>query len=478
MRCRCGLVSLLILGWATSSFAADPIAWLPADVNAVARINVAELYKTPLAKKEGWLAKSMESFIHQDAFIPPGTTQIVIGAELDLSDTLAANRKYAVIVPEGHLTVDKLSDWLPGGVETISDRPAAPFGAGGYVLDCGDGCWLATTVSSRQSLSRWYREGAAASTWRIPRYLHRALRAKENTAQFVMAIDLQDNFSEARIRAELKDTDWIKSDAAMQNVAKTLEGVLGITFSINIDQDRTGTILVDFEKNTAVLKPILDKLVLAIRQRVGANSDEFDSWKWDVKGTQVIGTGLVSPGGGRKLLSILEPPSITHAISASAQATSEVTPEQKMGKTTLKYFKSIRVLLDDLQVTLKKSIDNHALYMERYARKIEELPRLNVDPILLDYAEKVSSSLRYQGQTQRMSLIKAGTENLQTWNSGSTWVGPYGWSAYRPNPGTANVIDAQANQEEKSVRFAEWKQIEEGLTVVRRKMTDKYQIEF
>jgi len=468
----------MVLGWTASSFAADPAAWLPGDVNAVARINVADLYKTPLAKKEGWIAKATESFIHQDAFIPPGTTQIVIGAELDLSDTLSADRKYTVIVPENHLTVDKLSDWLPGGVETISDRPAAPFGQGGYVLDCGDGCWLATNVSSRQSLSRWYREGAAATTWRIPRYLKRALMAKENTAQFVMAIDLQDNFSEARIRSELKETGWFKSDAVMQNVASTLQGVLGITLSINIDQDRTGKIVVDFEKETAVLKPVLDKLVVAIRQRVGVNSEEFESWKWDVKGTQVIGSGPVSAGGGRKLLSLLEPPSITHAISASTQAKVEETPEQKMGKTTLRYFKSIRVLLDDLQVNLKKSIDNDALYMERYARKIEELPRLNVDPTLLDYSEKVSSSLRYQGQTQRMSLIKAGTQNLQSWNSGSTWVGPYGWSAYRPNPGTANVIDAQANQEEKAVRFGEWKQIEEGMTSLRRKLTDKYQIEF
>ena len=57
----------IFAGFATIAVAADPVAWLPADINAVARLNVAEIYKTPLAKKEGWIKKATESFVQQDA---------------------------------------------------------------------------------------------------------------------------------------------------------------------------------------------------------------------------------------------------------------------------------------------------------------------------------------------------------------------------------------------------------------------------
>src|SRR5258708_5790484 len=80
-------------------------------------------------------------------------------------------------------------------------------------------------------------------------------------------------------------------------------------------------------------------------EQLGANTNAFHEWKWTVKGKQVIGEGPVSPGAGRRLLSVLDPPSITHAISASQ----EVKSEDKAGTTSLKYFKSVRILLDDLQ---------------------------------------------------------------------------------------------------------------------------------
>src|SRR5262245_38282684 len=102
-RSLCLACVALVMSLSTWSPAADPLAWIPSDVNAVARINVAEIYKTPLAKKEGWLKQATESFIQQEAFIPPGTTQIFLAANLDLSNNLASHGKYAVLVPEAQL---------------------------------------------------------------------------------------------------------------------------------------------------------------------------------------------------------------------------------------------------------------------------------------------------------------------------------------------------------------------------------------
>ena len=473
----------VVVGLAADVMAADPLAWLPAEINAVARINVAEIYQSPLAKKEGWIKKATESFIQQEAFIPPGTRQILIGAELDLSDNLMAHRKYAVLVPEAQLTLEKLSAWLPGGIETLSGKPAAQFGNDGYVVDVGDGCWLTTVSSSRQLMSRWLRNGPMPGGPQLSSYLRSALKAKENTAQLILAIDLQDNFSAQEIALQLKSTDWFGSESGAENAAKVLESIHGITIGISVGTERTGTATLDFGRDAAPLKPVLEKMIAAVMKRVGTSSEDVQEWKWSVKGSQVVGTGSVSPGGARGLLSIMDPPSITHAISASS-AVIETTPEDRMAKTSHKYCKSVQVLLDDLRATLNKERDNHALYFERYGRKIDDLPSLNVDVALLDYGAKVSSSLRYQGQSQRMHKINAGTRTQQSYGSN-------GYNGYYGNVGSYNsgndiysvaagsaTIGAEENQAAKSVRFAEWKQIEDGLVAVRRAMTAKYNIEF
>ncbi len=477
------LNSLLCAGtvfvFMSSASAADPVSWLPAEINAVVRVNVAEVYKTPLAKKESWLKQATESFIQQEAMIPPGVNQILIGANLNLQDNLSSDRKYTVLVPESQTTLEKLADWLPDGLEKIGDKQAAKFGHDGYVVDAGDGCWLATTETSRQQITRWLKAGPTKGGAQLSPYLKSALTTKANTAQLILAIDLQDNFSQGHLEEQLKGTDWFPSPSAAEKVAEVLASVYGITIGIAVDQARTGRVDLDFGKDAMPLKPVLEKLVEAILQRVGAASEDFSEWKWTVKGSRVTGTGPISPGGGMRLLSVLDPPSITHAISAST----EQATDNKVGRTSQKYCKSIRVVLDDLQKTLKNTKDNHALWFERYGRKIDDLPKLNVDPELLDYSAKVSSSLRYQGQVQRMSNIHAGTRTAQSganYTRAEGYVGPYGaYGWYKStDPQATNTIRTEENEAAKEVRFSEWKQIEDGLSAMRRKMTEKYQLEF
>ncbi len=298
-----------------------------------------------------------------------------------------------------------------------------------------------------------------------------------------MAIDLQDNFSAGPILDELKNTGWFSNDFSAKNASEILESIHGATLSFTVGTERTGNIVIDFGRDATSLKPIIEKLVAGVMSRLGASSDDIDGWKWTIKEGKVTGAGSVSPGGIRQVLSLMDPPSITHAISASA-APAEATPEDKMAKTTLKYCKSVQVLLDDLRSTLNKSKDNQALYFERYGRKVDDLPKLNVDPAMLDFGLRISSSLRYQGQTERMHKINAGTRKEQTYSSYASNayygnVGPYnsGWNSYSSVEGPA-VIGAEENQASKAVRFSEWKQIEDGLVAIRRAMTEKYKIEF
>jgi hypothetical protein len=461
------LTFLIVGGFAATVTAASPELWIPSNVNAVARVKVAEIYKSELARKEGWLKKATESFVQQEAFIPPGTDQIVIGAELDLANHMRSIHKYSVLVPDSQLTLEKLAPWFPNGIEKISGKSVVQFGNDGFVADVGDGCWLVSDSLSRQVLARWMRIGQVAGGNVMPAYLSRALSSKDNAAAHVlMVIDLQDNFTDQGIKAELKDAGWFKGESNLDSATKVLESVRGITIGMTVDKERTGTVTVEFGKETSILAPVLPKLVEAVLGRVGASSDEILSWKWTAKGNTITGTGAVSPGGARRLLSILEPPSLTNAIASESESAGQSAGDL-MAKTSLKYSKSVRVLLDDLGTKLEDFKRNPALYFERYARKMDDLPQLNVDPVLLDFGAKVSRSLRYQEQAVRMNNLNATTRQS------------YNVSGYADGIAYGNqIIGAESNQAKKGVQFSEMKQIEEGFLTVRRAMTEKYKIEF
>jgi hypothetical protein len=107
--------------------------------------------------------------------------------------------------------------------------------------------------------------------------------------------------------------------------------------------------------------------------------------------------------------------------------------------------------------------------MERYARKIDELPVLHVDEQLLDYGDKLAETLRVMSLSQRQAGIRAGvraTEGRGYYNDG------YDADAQR----------SQSKKEEMSVaydtRVQGWKLIDDAAADMRKAMTKKYGVEF
>ena len=479
--CMTLLTVSLITGLAANVLAADPIAWLPGEINAVAHINVADVYKTELAIKEGWLKKSTEAFVQQEAFVPPGTSQILIGADLEISSGLNASRTFSVIVPDKQMTLERLSTWVPARIETFAGKPLGDFGRNGYVADAGDGCWLTNSSSNRQMITRWLKTGLNPSGKQLSSYLKSALASKSNSVQVMLAIDLQDNFSGQALTEELKSKDWFKSAFDAETVGKVLETVQGITINIIVSDRAAGEVVVDFGIDTTPLKPVLDQLVAEIVEQAGISDSDVDGWKWITKGKQVFGSGPVSPGGGRRMLSILEPPSIAMAIASKpAEAADPANPDAELiKKVSLKYSKSIQVLLEDLRKELSATNRINTNVVLRYARKIDNVPTLNVDSALLDFSAKVSNSLRYQSQSIRMGNLNATSQKANSYGTAYYGANNNGFvGSYTAGPGVGISIDAENKQASRGVVYSEWKQIEDGLVALRRAMTEKYKVQF
>ena len=147
-----------------------------------------------------------------------------------------------------------------------------------------------------------------------------------------------------------------------------------------------------------------------------------------------------------------------------------------MRERSLTYFKSTQSLVSDLRKGLKDTSATSA-WMERYARRIDELPVLHVDELLIDYGDKLAETLRIMSVSKRQAGIRYGVR-ASSGDGGGYYDGyNYGGDAY------SQAADrSQAKKEEMAVasdtRVQGWQLIDDATADIRRTLTKKYEVEF
>jgi hypothetical protein len=162
------------------------------------------------------------------------------------------------------------------------------------------------------------------------------------------------------------------------------------------------------------------------------------------------------------------------------------------------YFGQVVSLIDDLRLKRSStefvSWNQVGTWFEKYARKIDRMPTLNVDPELLKYGAWVSSSMRDAesslkgiGPQSRLRQLEVPNQyNVQTYSVpiGVTEYGAYGWGGW-----SATEDLSARGQELAKVRTQERirgttsanttaQGIEQATGDMRRYLTQKYQMEF
>jgi hypothetical protein len=210
---------------------------------------------------------------------------------------------------------------------------------------------------------------------------------------------------------------------------------------------------------------------------LGLSSAELADWKVTLAGNSIRLQGELSTNAQRRVFSIIELPAVEMkdgAATGGPGGASSATPESETRDRSMAYFKSTQVLLDDLKKGLKDTKATSA-WMERYARKIDELPVLHVDELLLDYGDKLAETLRIMSLSKREAGIRYGVRATE---GGGYYDGYY----YGENAYTAAADRSQARKEEMAVasdtRVQGWKLIEDASADLRRTLTKKYGVEF
>ena len=241
----------------------------------------------------------------------------------------------------------------------------------------------------------------------------------------------------------------------------------GVQLSLTFTDTVQAELVIAFDRPVDPIRSTAKSLVIERLQEFGVSVDTLNKWQLESSTDRLTLSGALSDSGLRRVFSLLEVPKIP-----LSESNEQAKPDDSKGatvKASLAYFNNLQTLLDDLRKELNKSQHYHQVWLERYARKIDDLPILNVDKNLLDFAGTVSSSLRNQANARR-SASAASERVIAADAYNKAYYGSYGNQATAPAYLTRQAYSAE--------RFRSWQSIDDGIATIRRYLTETYGVEF
>ena len=283
--------------------------------------------------------------------------------------------------------------------------------------------------------------------------------------------------------------------------------IQGITLGISIDDSELGAIRVDFADSAEILAKVGKPLLLEILKNQGAMIDDFEKWEPSVTGNTFMLRGNLGEEGTRKLMSVMElPASMTHAVQMASSPGSSNEKNDKL-LATQQYWNSLNSLMTDLRDDHHfQSFGQGAIWYDKYARKIDRLPIMNVDPKLVDFGSTIAATFRNceaimqgVGMSSALRVSQTGGSGTSGYSNSSfggyrASMGTYGFTPYGPQAMGSGVSAMNASRQQqgrdiaiihteerskgaKSLRDI-WRQIDNQTAAMRKYLVNEYSANF
>lgn len=280
-----------------------------------------------------------------------------------------------------------------------------------------------------------------------------------------------------------------------------LSNIQGVRIGVRIGEQPTAKMVIDIDNDASPLASIAKPMLIQVLSDSGAMIDDFQSWTAQAKRKEISIAGKLSKTGLRELLSVIDSPASGDAASGVASVSPGDLPALQ-AKKSREYFRNVTSMANDLKDDMKnaKNLASTSMFCEKYAKRIDRLPILNVDDDLLQYSAFVASQLRQAAMSVKTMGIQTGVRSSQVPASGDyspsyggAVVTPYGTVygyRYGANGRYAQMAEVKAiGTERRAIRAEETgaaatdvqqirQAIVEATADIRRKMTQKYQVEF
>jgi hypothetical protein len=301
-----------------------------------------------------------------------------------------------------------------GYVDTAAGKPAAVCPNDVFCVEISDKIIGAVYPADRQLATFWLNQLRPGSASQPQDYLLTAVAGVGRETPVVLAIDLTDAVSEAAVRRllETEAPKWAGSLRGDNKAAAVLASVRGVTIRIGTlgGGGATGTIAVDFSQDVAPLAAVAKDMVCGVMADRGVSVPDMAQWEFTASGRALNGHGRLTVQGIGRLVEFLSPPAVSapgEPTEARTAAGSEAaSPKEAAAVASKAYFKSVSGNLDAFQAG--ESLSDSAAWLNRSAKRIDQLPAQGVDPDLLMWGADVSAKLR-----EAASILSAGQQRVK-----------------------------------------------------------------
>lgn len=493
------LLSSLIRPASAATFA-ELAKLLPDGANAVVIVNAEAIYSSPLGQREGLQKKYADGFEASPLILPPSAERGVMGSTLELS-TLRPDWEAAVMELSVNPSAADIARNRNGRTDWFAGTESTWLGSKFCILKFAPELFGVITPTTRQEAAQWAADVKAGTAGELAPYLAEVVaNADREAAAVVLAVDLAEAFTAASLQAAIEKAPEF-AGVAPADAAAILASVRGAKVGVSFGEAMIGRVQLDFANDVAPLAAMAKPVILKAVGEAGAMLPEFATWEVKVGPNSLALEGPLSEDGMRRIFSVL-------AIDAAAMeaqqpdraTTTTVSAADKtkaMGLASLRYFRGVSKYIDDIdRLQRAASLDQAVMWVENYARHVDNLPKRNVDPDLLQYGNYVSQTFRAivdQASGAMDQWDAAGAPvvtnyrvgllpTARTVNYGGNFQRMYAPFAYEDIDPQATQQNIEKSQQQIDQAVAEaqksLKQLVSDNQTVRSKMTAKYGIQF
>jgi hypothetical protein len=455
----------------------DLLLRAPDSANALILIDVEQLLMSPLSLREKWKESQVTGQRPAIAFAPDAKGMLLV-SKVNWVGQLETVWDTALIEMTHEASIPAIARAEGGYVDKVEGRDTAFSPRDAFMVNVAPRILGVMFPANRQDLARWLKSINERREPQVSPYLREAVARAQGGAPFVMALDLQNLLTLPQVRERLRTMESLRTpNVDREAVAKVLTSLKGVKFSVMVDNYFNGILKIDFAESTEPLRLIAKPLIFEILDRQGLMMDDFKDWRVVIGANSMSLEGRLSVPGMRTIASLIPVPSETLPTSenpAPAQAAQAPSSTSSKADSSRKYFKQITLRLSDLEAKAKDKQNTEKIFRiwaDRYADEIDRLPILNVDEELADYGTDVAVTLRSLRNRSYGAGLNAGARQTQL-NRGSYY---YGGSDLQLG---TTLIKRQEKIGLEADRTQVWTDVENKTAEIRKKMTQKYKVEF
>ena len=405
---------------ATLQFAVGPLALaqlpqlvtrVPPTANAIAIVNAKAVRSGPAAASP--------------IALPEGIDWYLMAAEMDFEFMQPLWEVAVAYVPEG-LTMQQVAEHSGGRLDRLAGSQAVERPNDSYVVSFGPRVVGARAPANRPNVIRWVRESRVRKSAEFSPFLREAVdAATDQSHPLVIAFDLAGLLAPAEVSFVLASSQaMVDAGVDADEAAPILAGIVGARLEVELEESTQARLRLAFDQDPALLSEVAKPLLVEILTKLGAQLQSLPTWKARIDGQAIVLEGQLSPGGLRRIHSLLSGP-----VGPWTKPTHDYpSAESAMGEASRAYFSAITGYLNDLfhDGDRPQSLHQISVWVERYARKIEDLDARQVDPDVKSYATDVVMSLREIGSIIERSQRRSDLREATMYNSGRSRYGRYG----------------------------------------------------